>query len=660
MYLNSNSTLEQYLSQIVLSERENGMRGPLKLLSQRENITRILSLFIIFFAPAINTEASLFKKPWADLEVDYLSKVVTSDLHYFDGIWSGHMRCGEVGGNPGFQKFMNFRIDQGSGEHERGAKGTNGYSRWKVKIKPNGNVSLKGRYFWEETKSIIFSGQIGVDPRDPGREILWLKGSWGPRTCEGKLDRKLPLTAMKALADKIPLLAVTVRQLETEKEARQRANLEAEQKRKKEEARRIAALEAERKRKEEEARRIAQLKAEPKRKETEFIRRAAQEAERKWKEEQARRIAEQEAERKRQEQNAELIAEKKTQQDTTPPEIVILSHDASRAIKVVNNQKKTKIKGRAADKNGIVEVIVNNKEAVLDAKGNFEVDIFLAVGPNNIIVSAMDTCENRATKTFSINREAMTTPQKEKVAKTPSGKYYALIIGNDQYKYVRKLETAKKDAREVAKILENVYGFETKLLLDATRNDIVQAINSIRKSLKENDNLLIYYAGHGEFDKTSNKAYWLPVDARSDDDTNWILADRITSNIQRISSKHILVVADSCYSGTFTRRALTDLSSSEARDRYLKKMQEKKSRTLLASGGNEPVSDVGGIGHSVFAAALLHGLKQMGKNIFTAEELFYEHVKERVAGNADQTPEYNVIRNSGHDGGDFVFKRKNT
>ena len=90
-----------------------------------------------------------------------------------------------------------------------------------------------------------------------------------------------------------------------------------------------------------------------------------------------------------------------------------------------------------------------------------------------------------------------------------------------------------------------------------------------------------------------------------------------------------------------------------------KKMQAKKSRTILASGGNEPVSDIGGKGHSVFAAALLQGLNQTEKNSFSAEELFYDHIKERVAGNADQTPEYNVIRNSGHDGGDFVFKRLN-
>ena len=234
---------------------------------------------------------------------------------------------------------------------------------------------------------------------------------------------------------------------------------------------------------------------------------------------------------------------------------------------------------------------------------------------------------------------------------------YALIIGNNNYKYLRKLETAKKDAQGVAKILKQKYGFDTKILLDALRDDIVSTINHYRRILTEHDSFLLYYAGHGEFDKKANKAYWLPVDARSDDDTNWILADRITSNIRRISSNHIIVVADSCYSGTFTRRAVTDLSTTGERARYLKKMQAKISRTLLASGGNEPVSDTGGKGHSIFAKALLMGLEEIKQPVFTAEELYYQYIREMVAGSADQTPEYNVIRNSGHQGGDFVFRK---
>jgi len=238
-----------------------------------------------------------------------------------------------------------------------------------------------------------------------------------------------------------------------------------------------------------------------------------------------------------------------------------------------------------------------------------------------------------------------------------NARYHALIIGSNNYKHLPKLKTAIADAKAVEEILRTKYGFKTKLLIDATRADILGNINKMRKKLGSNDNLLIYYAGHGEFDKNVEKAYWLPVDAQRDDPTNWIIADDITSNIKRISSRHILLVSDSCYSGTLTRAAVIDLKSAE-KDEYIKKMAERPSRTLMASGGNEPVADGGGSGHSVFASAFLKALKETEKNVFTAEELFHGRgsVKEMVAGKSDQVPEYNTIKNSGHEGGDFVFQ----
>ena len=237
-----------------------------------------------------------------------------------------------------------------------------------------------------------------------------------------------------------------------------------------------------------------------------------------------------------------------------------------------------------------------------------------------------------------------------------SAHYYALIIGNNNYKHLPKLKTAVNDAKAVEKILKNQYGFETKLLIDAPRKDILSAINDFRKKLSSKDSLLIYYAGHGEYDKTADRAYWLPVDAQRDDPVDWISATDITDNIKRIASRHILIVSDSCYSGTLTRAAAGDLLTKGSRDEFIKKMLERPSRTLMASGGNEPVTDSGDADHSVFASAFLKALREMDKGAFTAEELFHGRVKSIVAGKSEQVPEYNDIRNSGHEGGDFVFQ----
>jgi hypothetical protein len=349
----------------------------------------------------------------------------------------------------------------------------------------------------------------------------------------------------------------------------------------------------------------------------------------------------------------------KLQKDTTPPEIVITSHDTYRGIKTVENTKKVTITGRAIDKNGIVEITVNNKNATFDEPGNFETDVYLKMGKNQIVVSAMDIYENRARKEFTLTRVASQAPSKAKPVKAAAMHSYALVIGNNNYKYLKKLETAKNDAIKVAEILKLRYGFDARLLLDADRDAILDAVNDFRRILNQDDQFLIYYAGHGSFDKIAGKAYWLPVDAQRNNDKNWIIVDTITSNIKRISSNHVLVVADSCYSGTFTRdSSLAKLESAQKRRVYLKKMQAKKSRTLLASGGNEPVSDIGGEGNSVFAKAFLVGLTNMDLDEFTAEELYIQFIKEMVAGSSAQTPEYNIIRNSGHEGGGFVFRKK--
>jgi hypothetical protein len=181
-----------------------------------------------------------------------------------------------------------------------------------------------------------------------------------------------------------------------------------------------------------------------------------------------------------------------------------------------------------------------------------------------------------------------------------------------------------------------------------------------RRGLSPEDSLLVYYAGHGINDQEAGRAYWLPVDAARDDYSNWISADDITAGIRSVPARHVLVIADSCYSGTLTRGIGEALPRPAEREQFIKRMLAGKSRTLMASGGNEPVADGGGGSHSVFAGALIRGLRLMDKGRFTAAELFRSHVEERVAGTANQTPEYNPIRNSGHESGDFVFVKAKT
>jgi uncharacterized caspase-like protein len=291
------------------------------------------------------------------------------------------------------------------------------------------------------------------------------------------------------------------------------------------------------------------------------------------------------------------------------------------------------------------------------------------VGRSSLRIAALDEWGNRSEHEVRVLRRQPVLPRvavmrddAAPVIDTPAalgidlGRYHALVIGNDTYQNMPKLNTAVADARAVAAVLERDYGFTVDLLLNAARYDITSAISRMRRSLTERDNLLVYYAGHGVLDREAEAGFWLPVDAERDSDANWIANDYLTRNLRAMSAKHVMVVADSCYSGTLVRAAPTAVRSGRERIAWLTRMAGKKSRTALVSGGLEPVLDGGGGGHSVFAKAFLEALADNG-GVLDGQALF-ARISRPVIVNSDQTPDYADIRRAGHDGGDFLFVRQ--
>jgi hypothetical protein len=252
------------------------------------------------------------------------------------------------------------------------------------------------------------------------------------------------------------------------------------------------------------------------------------------------------------------------------------------------------------------------------------------------------------------------TPPAPPVEKVPLnfGRYHALVIGNNAYTDLSPLKTAVNDASTVAELLQTTYGFSVTLLTNTTRDDIITALDQLRTTLTEQDNLLIYYAGHGMLDTSEERGYWLPVNAKQNSRIQWLSNTTITDALKAMAAKHILVVADSCYSGTLVRGIdVVNPPSGGERDTYLARIAQKRSRTVLTSGGIEPVSDSGGGGeHSVFARAFLTALQE-NRDVLDGQQLF-NLVRRSVILNAPQTPEYTDIRYAGHEGGDFLFVRQ--
>ena len=201
--------------------------------------------------------------------------------------------------------------------------------------------------------------------------------------------------------------------------------------------------------------------------------------------------------------------------------------------------------------------------------------------------------------------------------------------------------------------MRDKYGFEVTWLYNPDRDEVVKALDALRGTLTERDNLLVYYAGHGVLDKAADEGFWLSADAEEDNSADWISVATITSAVRAMSAKHVMIVSDSCYSGRLTRDVQASLKSGSEREDELRRLSAKRSRTALVSGGLEPVLDGGGEGHSVFTRAFLTALQETDE-VMDGQQLF-SAVRTPVIVKADQTPEYSYIVRANHEGGDFLF-----
>lgn len=246
------------------------------------------------------------------------------------------------------------------------------------------------------------------------------------------------------------------------------------------------------------------------------------------------------------------------------------------------------------------------------------------------------------------------------------GKYYALIIANQNYEHIDSLQTPLTDARRAKKILEEKYGFTVSMLLDGNNTTVMKTINDLDNQMTENDNLLIFYAGHGSRMKAGGieAGYWLPVNASPPpDDTFWVSNEFVTRHLAHTKAKRVLVVADSCYAGLLSSEPgyLFMGDKQTYSEEYVRYKLPKKSRLLLSSGGDRPVLDNAGEGHSVFARAFLDALDS-AQGVISGPELFLK-IKGQVSAKAKaidfvQLPEFKVIKGTGHEVGDFFFINK--
>lgn len=213
------------------------------------------------------------------------------------------------------------------------------------------------------------------------------------------------------------------------------------------------------------------------------------------------------------------------------------------------------------------------------------------------------------------------------------GTDYAVFFAVKDYYQWDDLRTPIKDAQAIAKVLRNKYDFKTEILENPTKIEIQKKIAEFQKKhFKKDDQLLIFFTGHGEFipsnyNPDEGKGYFIPSDAKKDDPFrgSYLYYPDIKPDINDIDCQHIMIVIDACFSGSFLQyRDSGDERPGlmNDRDRLIKNSLEKRCRKGITSGGLKRTRD--GVYHSPFTDKFLAGLNSLGgeDQVLTYNELY--------------------------------------
>ena len=306
------------------------------------------------------------------------------------------------------------------------------------------------------------------------------------------------------------------------------------------------------------------------------------------------------------------------------------------------------ISGKYSDQSNILGIWVNGNRVDSISNGSFYYP-FLSVIPDTVNLKIADVYGNLST----YDAQLEDVPDIKLEADLGQITFHALIICINSYSdpSFNNLDGPIKDGQNLAKVLNEYYNFNKsniKTLKNPTRVQIVRALDYYRTRLTDNDNLLIFYAGHGILDKETETGFWLPSDAKVDDRSNWIQTSSIRDYIKAIKTQHTLVISDACFGGALLREFFPDANKA------INEIYKNKSRKAIISG-EETAPD-----RSVFSEYLILKLKDFERPYFTAQELF-NRIKAPVIENSktEQIPQYKSIPFTGDEGtsGDFVFVR---
>lgn len=232
-------------------------------------------------------------------------------------------------------------------------------------------------------------------------------------------------------------------------------------------------------------------------------------------------------------------------------------------------------------------------------------------------------------------------------------KILAIAINDYDDINLNKIDNCYNDITALIGVLNEKYSFDdTELIFkksDTTRKKLYAKLTEYFVNALPEDNILLLFAGHGEYNDRLGVSYWQPSDADPCDPSSWINVNDVLSFIKVSGALHIGIISDSCFSGA--------IFENRKRGGGMEAFKKRKSREALTSGGIEKVSDGKKGERSPFTEVLIKILSDNEKTELPFT-IFSHNVILQFESSKEQTPMSGNLNDSGHEGGTFFFELK--
>ncbi len=339
--------------------------------------------------------------------------------------------------------------------------------------------------------------------------------------------------------------------------------------------------------------------------------------------------------------------------EINPPRIAIIAPYASDngEIYLDSNDPSVYVEGKIADESMIKTILIDGVSAsfkVDEMNPSFTATLSIT-NKSKFTVRAIDIYGNVGEQDFLLNREGISL-----LENNPMGRTWIVFVENSNYESFPSLDGPSKDITLMRSALSRYDVHKIIHKKDLGKRDMEKFFSiELRDLIRSNrvNTLLVWFAGHGKF--INETGYWIPVDAKRDDEFTYFNINALRASLQSYSNyiTHVLVVTDACESGPTFYQAMREIPKERSCTDW--EATRLKSSQVFSSAGYELAVD-----NSQFTRTFANTLAN-NPNACIPIESIVSKVTLAVSQNNQQRPKFGKITGLEDENGTFFFISKN-